>query len=57
MDSDVNEPVNLGNPVEHTVAFLAQRVIELVGSDLADRLLRTIEHFNGLESSLVSADS
>ena len=33
MDSDVTEPVNLGNPIEHTVAFLAQRVIELVGSD------------------------
>ena len=33
LDSDVTEPVNLGNPIEHTVAFLAQRVIELVGSD------------------------
>ena len=33
LDSDVNEPVNLGNPVEHTVFFLAQRVLELVGSD------------------------
>ena len=33
LDSGVSEPVNLGNPVEHTGLFLAQRVRELVGSD------------------------
>ncbi len=32
LDSNVTEPVNLGNPVEHTVLYLAQRIIELVGS-------------------------
>lgn len=33
LDSDVTEPVNLGNPTEHTVLFLAQRILELVGSE------------------------
>jgi dTDP-glucose 4,6-dehydratase len=33
LDSEVTEPVNLGNPVEHTVHYLAQRIRELVGSD------------------------
>ncbi len=33
LDSDVNEPVNIGNPVEHTVLYLAQRIRELCGSD------------------------
>ncbi|MEI2699823.1 MAG: NAD-dependent epimerase/dehydratase family protein [Microthrixaceae bacterium] len=37
LDSDVNEPVNLGNPVEHTVLYLAQTVSELVRVGLADR--------------------
>lgn len=32
LDSEVNEPVNLGNPVEHTVIYLAQMVIDMVGS-------------------------
>ncbi len=32
LDSDVNEPVNLGNPVEHTVIYLAQMVRDMVGS-------------------------
>ena len=29
---DVTEPMNLGNPAEFTIAFLAERVIDLVGS-------------------------
>ena len=33
LDSDVSEPVNLGNPIEHTVLFLAQRIRELCESD------------------------
>lgn len=33
LESAVTEPVNLGNPIEHTVAFPAQRVMELVRSD------------------------
>lgn len=33
LDSDVSEPVNLGNPMEHTVLFLAQRIRELCGSE------------------------
>lgn len=33
LDSDVNEPVNIGNPVEHTVLYLAQRIRELCESD------------------------
>lgn len=33
LDSDVTEPVNLGNPTEHTVLYLAQRILELVGSE------------------------
>lgn len=33
LDSDVSEPVNLGNPVEHTVLFLAQRIRDLCDSD------------------------
>jgi len=32
LDSEVNEPVNLGNPVEHTVIYLAQMVRDMVGS-------------------------
>ncbi len=32
MDSAVDEPVNIGSPVEHTVAELAERVLRLVGS-------------------------
>lgn len=32
LDADVSEPVNLGNPVEHTVLFLAQRILEISGS-------------------------
>jgi len=30
MESDVNEPVNLGNPEEYTIAMFAQRIKELV---------------------------
>lgn len=33
LDSDVNEPVNLGNPSEHTVLLLAQHIRGLCGSD------------------------
>ena len=32
-DRDVTGPVNLGNPGEYTVAELAQKVIDLTGSD------------------------
>ncbi len=32
MDSAVEEPVNIGSPVEHTVAELAERVLRLTGS-------------------------
>jgi len=32
MDSEVHVPVNLGNPDEHTVLALAQRVLRLTGS-------------------------
>ena len=32
MDSDASEPINLGNPVEHTVLELAERVLRLTGS-------------------------
>lgn len=33
MDSPVNEPINLGNPNEITILELAERIIELTGSD------------------------
>ena len=32
MESDVSEPVNLGNPVEITILAAAQEVIRLIGS-------------------------
>jgi UDP-glucuronate decarboxylase len=32
MDSTVDEPVNIGSPVEHSVTELAERVLRLVGS-------------------------
>lgn len=44
LDSDVTEPVNVGNPTEHTVHFLAQRVIDLVGSDSVIEHLPLPEH-------------
>lgn len=44
LDSDVTEPVNVGNPTEHTVHFLAQQVIELVGSTSEIRHLPLPEH-------------
>lgn len=44
LDSDVTEPVNVGNPTEHTVHFLAQRVIDLVGSDSVIQHLPLPEH-------------
>jgi len=33
LDSDVVEPVNIGNPTEHTVLELTKVVLEIVGSD------------------------
>ena len=30
---EVTGPINLGNPVEHTIEALARRIIGLVGSD------------------------
>jgi dTDP-glucose 4,6-dehydratase len=33
LDSDANEPVNIGNPEEHSVIELAKLVIEIVGSN------------------------
>ena len=32
MDSDTNEPVNIGNPHELTIEQIARTIIELVGS-------------------------
>ena len=32
MESDVNDPVNIGNPAEMTIAQMATRIIETVGS-------------------------
>lgn len=31
-DSDINDPVNIGNPIERTILDFAQKVIELTGS-------------------------
>jgi UDP-glucuronate decarboxylase len=33
MDAEVEGPLNIGNPTEHTVLALAERVLELTGSD------------------------
>jgi dTDP-glucose 4,6-dehydratase len=32
MASDINEPVNLGNPAEMTITQIAERIIEMTGS-------------------------
>ena len=32
MDSDVHEPVNMGNPVEMTILELAERIKEITGT-------------------------
>jgi dTDP-glucose 4,6-dehydratase len=34
LDSDVTEPVNLGNPEEHSVLELAEMVVQLAGADV-----------------------
>ena len=32
MDSDINEPVNIGNPHEMTIEAIAQEIVRLTGS-------------------------